>query len=138
MAEARKHGDGIPECFAKNDERGGSYSNADERIKRHRGGKAQGLAQHLVVLAASVACEVGNVQRHRSPKAHYAGERRNEEAEKFLEAVKFRRCREHGAEAARFSFGPQKKGETDEQEEWRGNALQKADGLDAAQDDENI
>src|SRR5579859_2327652 len=138
VAETREHGDRIPQGFSKYDERCGGYGDADEGIKGHGGGKAQSLADHLISLAAGVTREIGNVKRNSSPETDHAGKRGNEEAKELGERVEFGGRGKHGAEAARFSSRPQEKRQPDEQQEWRGDALQKTDSLYAAQDDQNI
>src|SRR5438034_4447964 len=100
MAEALQDFDGIPDGLTENDHGGGSDGDADERVEGHRGGQAQGLANHLVPLAAGVACEIGNVQRNGGPKADDAGKRGDKELEKTAERLKFRGRRKHGAETA--------------------------------------
>src|SRR5690242_9999963 len=117
IAEAGEDFDGIPEGFAEDDHGGGSDRDADEGVEGHRGGEAEGLADHLVALAASVAGEVGNVERNRGPETDHPGERRNEKAEEFAEGMKFGRRRKHGTEAAGFAAGPEKKGESNEKQE---------------------
>src|SRR5438034_9454757 len=106
-----------------NDHGGGSDGDADERVEGHRGGQAQGLAKHLVPLAAGVACEIGNVQRNGGPKADDAGKRGDKELEKTAERLKFRGRRKHGAETAGFAARPEKKNQADEEQEGRGDAL---------------
>src|SRR6516162_3400616 len=138
IAEARQDFDGIPDGFTENDHGGGSDGDADERVKGHRGGQAQGLADYLVPLAAGVAREIGNVERNGGPKADDAGKRGNKELEKTAERLKFRGRRKHGAETAGFAARPEKKNQADEEQEGRGDALQEADGLDAPQDDEDV
>jgi len=101
--------------LAENDHRGGGDGDADERIKSHGRGEAEGLADDLVALAARVACEIGNVQRHCGPETDHAGERGNKETEEFAEGLKFRGRREHRAEAARFLPRPKKERKADQQ-----------------------
>ncbi len=138
IAKAREDGDGIPKRLAKNDQGGGSDGDADEGIKRHGGGQAEGLADHLIALAAGVAGKVGNVQRNGGPETDDAGERRNEEAKEFAKRLEFRGRGEHGAEAAGFAARPEKKGQADEKQEGCGDALEEANRFDAAQNHENI
>src|SRR5262249_70709 len=54
------------------------------------------------------------------------------------ETLKFGWCGEHWAESASFGTRPEKQRESDQQQEWCGNALQEADGFDAAQNDQDI
>src|SRR5207302_1788041 len=117
IPEARKNFDRIPNGCAKDDQGGGSDGDADEGIKGHGGGEPEGLADHLVALAAGVAGEVGNVQRNGGPETDNSGERRHEKPEEFAEGVKFRRRGEHGAEAARFAARPEKQCKADEEQE---------------------
>src|SRR3989440_1409041 len=138
IAEARENRNRIPEGLAKNNHGGGSYRDADKGVEGHRCGEAEGLADDLIALAAGVTREIRNVQRHRGPESDHAGERRNEETEELSEALKFRGLPEHGAEAARFRACPQEKGKSDEQQERCGNALQKANGFNAAQNHQHI
>src|SRR4029077_9048881 len=132
IAEAREDGDGIPEGFAKNDERGGRYGDADEGIEGHGRGETESLADNLIALAAGVAREIGNIERDGGPETDHPGERRDEEAEELAEGLKFRGRGEHGAEAAGSAAGPEKKSQPDEEKERSGDALQEADGFDAA------
>src|SRR6267154_3036434 len=138
IAEARENRNRIPEGLAKNNHGGGSDGDADEGVESHRCGEAEGLADDLIALAASVTSEIRNVQRHGGPESDHAGERRNEETEELSEALKFRGPPEHGAEAARFAACPQEKGKSDEQQDRSGNALQKANGFNAAQNHQHI
>src|SRR3984893_13082901 len=114
IAEAREDRNRIPQGPAKNNQGGGGNGDADERIKSHRCGEAERLADDLIALAASVAREIRNVQRDGGPEADHAGERRNEEPEEFTEGLKFRRRGEHGAEAARFAARPKKNRKPDD------------------------
>src|SRR6267143_1458347 len=138
IAEAREDRNRIPQRFAKNDQGGGSDGDADEGIESHGRGEAEGLADDLIALAGSVAREIGNVQRDGGPESHDAGERRNEETEKVGESLKFRGRREHWTEAARFLPGPEKERKTDEQQERSGDALQEANGFNAAENHQHI
>src|SRR5438034_7285351 len=47
-----------------NDHGGGSDGDADERVEGHRGGQAQGLANHLVPLAARSEEHTSELQSH--------------------------------------------------------------------------
>src|SRR5947209_4738982 len=127
IAETRENRDRIPQRLTEDDERGGSDGDADEGVEGHRGGKPESLADDLVALTARVASEIGDVQRDGGPEANYAGERRNEEAEEFPEGLKFGWRGEHGPEAAGLAARPQQEREPNQQEKWRGNALQIAD-----------
>src|SRR5437879_2356648 len=122
IAEARENRNRIPEGLAKNNHGGGSDGDADEGVQGHRCGEAQGLADDLIALAASVTREIRDVQRHGGPESDHARERRNGETEEFAEALKYRGPPEHGAEAARFAASPQEKGKSDEQQERSGKA----------------
>src|SRR6267143_5386743 len=138
IAEAREDRNRIPKGFAKNNQRGGGDGDTDEGIESHRRGEAEGLADDLIALAASVAREIRNVQRDGGPEADHAGERRNEEAEEFAERLKFRRRGEHRAESASFAARPEKKSKSDEEQERSGDALQEANGFNAAQNHQHI
>src|ERR1700731_4623052 len=137
-AEAREHGDRIPQRLAKNNQGGGGDGDADERIKSHGGGEAERLADDLIGLAAGVAREIRNVQRDGGPEADHAGERRNEETEEFAEGLKFRRRGEHRAESSGFAARPKKKSKSDEEQERSGDTLQEANGFNAAQNHQHI
>src|SRR6266851_452358 len=138
IAEARQDRNRIPQRLAKNDQGGGSDGDADERVESHGGGKAERLADDLIALAASVAREIRNVQRDGGPESDHAGERGNKEAEEFAEGLKLGGRGEHGAEAAGFLPRPKKQRKTDKEQERGGDALQEANGLDAAKNHKHV
>src|SRR5262249_10221112 len=129
IAEAREDSDWIPQCPAEDDHRGRSDRDSDEGIESHGAGKAESLAEHLVALAARVASKVRNVEGNGGPEADDSSQGRNEEAEKFTEALELGRRREHGAETPRFAPRPEEEGQSDQQKEGRGDALEEADGF---------
>src|SRR6185437_12079147 len=104
----------------------------DERIKRHRCGKAERLADDLIALRASVPREVGDIQRNGGPKSHHACQRGDKEAKELSEGAEFRRIRKHGSEAARFVARPEKERQPDQQQKRRRDALEEANRLDSA------
>src|SRR3979490_1416204 len=138
IAEAREDRNRIPQGLAKNNQGGGGDGNAYERVKGHRCGEAERLADDLIALAASVAREIGNVQRDGGTETDHAGERRDEDTEELAEGLKLRRRGEHRAEAAGFAARPEKESKSDEEQERSGNALQEANGFKAAENYEHI
>src|SRR6266704_1470136 len=138
IAEARKNRDGIPKRLAKDDHGGGSDGDADEGVESHRGGEAKGLADDLITLAACIPREIGNVQRDGGPETDDAGERRDEKTEKFAESLKFRGRGEHGAEAPGFAARPEEKSESNQEQKRGGDALQEANGFNAAKNHEHV
>ena len=91
------------------------------------------------VLISGVAGEVGDVERERGPVADHRGERGKEEVpESCACRVEVAGRGEHGAEAAGFVQHEAEQQAGHEEHEGRGEALQEADGLDAAPDDEHV
>jgi len=82
-----------------------------------------GTADHLIALASRVPREVWNIERDGGPESDNSRERRNKEAEKVTEILKFRGRREHGAEATGFAPRPEKQRQPDQEQERRRDAL---------------
>src|SRR5437868_3107268 len=122
---------GIPDRCSIDNHGGRSHQYTDQRIQLHRSGQREGLADHLGALVAGKAREVGNVERNRGPEADCCVQRWNQEFEKVWKAAETGWCREHWSEAASPQVGPSKQKQADAEQDWRANALQKSDVLNA-------
>ena len=102
----------------------------------------QRLAQHLRALALRVTGEVGDVERERCPESDHARQRRKEERPELsglgLAGIKRGRLREHRAESPRLPVRPGKKGDPEEDQEWRLDVEEEADRFDPLVDHEHV
>lgn len=136
--EMAQQGDGIPDCFAEENDGSGSDGHADEGVERHGGGKTKGLTDDLRALGFGVAREVRNIECDSGPETDHAGERRDEEANKFRGGVKFAGRVKNRAHTAGLARDPEKKKQADEEHEGRADAFEELDGFNAAPDDEHV
>ena len=123
----------IPDCSSVNYNRRRSHQNSDQRIEGHRGRQAEGLADHLLPLAAREAGKVRNVQRDGRPKTHGRVQRRDQKLQKLGKATETRRRREHRSETAGTVVRPSQKQQAHRQKHGGADPLQVADVLDTFQ-----
>src|SRR6266581_5102947 len=109
-----------------------------ERLEKSLAGETKILADDLITLAACIPRKVGNVQRDSGPETDDAGERRDEKTEKFAEGLKFGRRGEHRAEAPGFAARPEEKSESNQEQKRGGDALQEANGFNAAKNHQYV
>jgi hypothetical protein len=92
----------------------------------------------LRLLIFGVAGEVGDVERERGPVADHGGERGEEEVKEAGVGGELAGRGEDRAEAAGAVQHVSQEGEAHDGHEGRGEALQEADGFDAAPDDGHV
>ena len=128
----------IPDRGAVNHHRRRGHQDSNQRIERHGGRQRERLPNHLLPLAFRKPREVWDVQRHRGPETDRAIQRGDEEFQKIRKAHEARWRREHGAKSSRRLVGPRQQQEAHRQQNRRADSLQKADVLDALENDGEI
>src|ERR1700733_506947 len=98
--------DRVPDRRSVDDYGGRGHQDSDQRIERHGGGEGEGLANHLLALAAGEASEVWNVQRDGCPETDGGVQCGNQKLQEIREAAEARWSGEHGAEAAGAAVRP--------------------------------
>ncbi len=137
-AKFRDEEDGIPDGFAKDDDRCGSHDDADETEEGHGGRQAEQLTCRLLLLRTAITGEVRNVEREGCPESDHGGELGDEHGPELAGSLKLRFLSEKITDVVDFEECPAEEGQPHEKKEGGGPVFQPFDGVDAHDHDGEV